>query len=1129
MKRSGLIALVLVAPLAAMAQYVVFTDNFNNGSTTNHTSVPGGTPFNSFTSYDVAATKAATTNVTITPGDFKIALNSSTSSGLLEVQALFSTAPITLVNAGDYINLTYTFRITNALPASSAYIAQGLFNSGGVPPVAGSLNNSGLAGNSGSPFATGNCAGWQGYFSRIFSNAASGAFTRPIQNAGGTTSANQDLVGNGVTGGFNNPAPATVDTTETASPTLTPGAYYTISYTIAMTDPTGPTLTISNFLYSGAGTGGSLLFSQTNVATGTNYLTNSFDGMAFGRREGGSVLITMDITNITISENILGLPGQPFDVTGGGIGCPGATFPVGLDGSVTTNDYYLYTNGVWTGILQTGTGSALVFPAQTVVAVPLTNTVIASNTMSAFTGQMIGSAIVAPNAPPSITNQPIPVIVANGSIGVFSVGATGGGLTYQWFKNGSPLSNGGNIMGATNSTLAISPVGAGDAANYFCGITSGCNVSLDSTTNSLTIAGAASITWQGNNNSNWDLSTTANFINSSSTAVVFHNGDNVTLDDSSTTQNINVNGNFIAPGTMTENAFDTYIISGSGVIQGPGSLTMNGGGTLSINNSNAWTGGTIVKGGILILSNLFSVGTGNITLSGGTLDIPFKVGSAVGTSNNINVTGDSTLKYDQNGTFACVLNGQLTGSSSATLTVFAADSADATARVRLYGYFTNNANIVLQASASLDGSDIEFAPYNDTNGSQVYNGVISGGGGHIVPRGTGSVILNGANTFNDTTGTTNPTSVSLLNSSGNVGIGADSVQSSPPTIDSSPVGVGYLAVNTGSEGGSCSFFASGGAHTIANQFIYTSASNTVTVTFGGTNNLTFAGEFDLANPNNGANSTSPTDSNGTNRTLNVTNTAATTFSGFISDNGNTSGFTKNGNGALYLNGTNIYTGPTTNNAGLLAGTGYIGGPVIIGTNGTIGGGSAASIGTLTLSNNLTLNGNVSVRVNKSLSPGQSNDVISVMGSLANTGTGTVTVNNLGPSLAVGDRFQIFNQLVTGGGSLTITGSGVTWNNNLGSDGSISVQSTGPSGPTTNATITKVSLSGTNILIHGTNNNIPNTSFHFDVFTSTNVALPLSSWTPVATGLPFNPDGTFDYTNPIVPGTPRQFIDVKAVP
>ena len=985
----------------------------------------------------------------------------------------------------------------------------------------------------GSPFASGNCANWQGYFSRVFSTTNI-LLTRSIQQSGATISANQDLVGNGVTGGFSNQPPVTLGQAVTPTVTISDAAYYTISYTILLTDTNTPTLAFTNILYSGAGTNGTVLSTASATATGTNYLTNSFDGLSFGRRDtaGTATLVTMVITNVTVTANISTFPGQPFDVTGGGIGCiNSSSFQVGLDGSVANNDYYLYTNGVWTGVFQHGTGSALSLLTENVVAVPLTNTVTASNIVSGATGQMLGSALVGPENPPSITNQPSSTIVANGSIAVFSVGASGGGLTYQWYKNSlaNPLSDGGNITGSTSSTLVISPAGSGDAASYFVVVTSGCNATAQSSPASLTIGAAANITWQGNNpNSNWDMSTTANFLNGS--PVVFHNGDNVTFGGSPATFTVNVTGNFIAPGSMTDNAGSAYTFNGPGVIQGPGNLVLNGGSSLIINNSNAYTGGTTVTSGTLVLSNgsFFPVGTGPITLAGGTLDIPIKGSSAVGLSNNINISASSTLQFEQTATFACVLNGAITGNPGAVWTVNAAEqTGTATARLRMYGAFTNNADVILLSGGQ---AEIEFAPYlpatNNVNGGaqyQVFNGVISGSGGHIVPRGAGTVILNNAaNTFNDTVGTTPVGGVSLLMSSGNVGIGANSVQSSPPTIDSSPVGVGLVAINVGTEGGDCSFQASGGSHTIANQVIYTSATNTVTIVFGGTNNLTFSGEFDLANPqptSTPPNPAIPYDVSGTNRTLDVTNRAATTLSGVISDNGNTSGLTKNGTGSLYLNGTNIYTGPTTNNSGLLAGSGSIAGPVIIGTNGSsasIGGGSAASIGTLTVSNSLTLNANVSIRVNKSLSPSQSNDVISVTGSIVNSGTGTVTVNNLGPALAVGDTFQIFNKGVSGGNSLTVTGGSVTWNNNLQGSGTISVASISPTGPTTNATITKVLLSGTNVVVVGTNNNVPNTSFRYAVVTSTNIATPLSNWSAVVTN-PFNSDGTFDYTNPIVPG------------
>src|SRR6201999_4234210 len=113
----------------------------------------------------------------------------------------------------------------------------------------------------------------------------------------------------------------------------------------------------------------------------------------------------------------------------------------------------------------------------------------------------------------------------------------------------------------------------------------------------------------------------------------------------------------------------------------------------------------------------------------------------------------------------------------------------------------------------------------------------------------------------------------------------------------------------------------------------------------------------------------------------------------------------------------------------LSGSGSFAGPVMVQTNAGIGGGPAASIGTLTINNSLTLNGNISVRVNKSLSPGQSNDLVSVSGAASGNGLGTVIVTNLGPSLVVGDKFTLFNKAVPGAGSMNVTGGGMNWANN----------------------------------------------------------------------------------------------------
>ncbi len=308
---STILSVLALTSSPVLAQTAVFTDNFGNGSTLNGTSTPGGTPAASSTSYDIASSKAATTVPSIAAGDLKVGLNAATTSGFVEAQAVFASTPVSLATIGDYINLTYSFTDTGGgllAGGTASYIFNGLFNSGGSTPVAGGLNNSGLSATAGSPFATGNAANWQGYVSRISNGGTSQAYTRGLQNGVGTSSANQDLIGNNFGGGaFNNPAGTTFGGSETAAAALTSGSQYTLSYTIALT--AAGTLTVTNNLFSGVGIGGAMVFSQTNSVTGANVLTTSFDGLAIGvRNSGTSFNPIMDISQINVSSLIQTVP-----------------------------------------------------------------------------------------------------------------------------------------------------------------------------------------------------------------------------------------------------------------------------------------------------------------------------------------------------------------------------------------------------------------------------------------------------------------------------------------------------------------------------------------------------------------------------------------------------------------------------------------------------------------------------------------------------------------------------------------------------------------------------------------------------------------------------------------------------
>jgi len=270
----------------------------------------------------------------------------------------------------------------------------------------------------------------------------------------------------------------------------------------------------------------------------------------------------------------------------------------------------------------------------------------------------------------------------------------------------------------------------------------------------------------------------------------------------------------------------------------------------------------------------------------------------------------------------------------------------------------------------------------------------------------------------------------------------------------------------------------------------------------------------------------------TNLLINLVSNSTLTWGGVIS--GVSGGLAKGTNpaSALVLNGANTYGGNTTIQGGFLTlgASGSIANSAVIdvwaggvfdvstnlsafvlGSTQTLKGNGAvvgnitangaiapgASIGSLLFSNNLTVS-KLLIEVDKSVSP--SNDVIKVIGTLS-AGSGTLTVNNLGPTLAMGDTFYLFTddvgntKAVSGGGALTVTGGGATWTNQLAANGSIkvlTVSATPLPVPATNLTLAVV---GPNSVGLGGNGD-PNAAY--DIYAYTNVATPMSSWWKIGT-------------------------------
>jgi hypothetical protein len=73
--------------------------------------------------------------------------------------------------------------------------------------------------------------------------------------------------------------------------------------------------------------------------------------------------------------------------------------------------------------------------------------------------------------PPTIYSQPQSASVPAGSDANFALGANGQPLYYQWFKNGNALLNGGNVSGATSSSLWLANVSVNDPGYYLVVVT----------------------------------------------------------------------------------------------------------------------------------------------------------------------------------------------------------------------------------------------------------------------------------------------------------------------------------------------------------------------------------------------------------------------------------------------------------------------------------------------------------------------------------------------------------------------------------------------------------------------------------------------------------------------------------
>ncbi|AZE72530.1 YapH protein [Pseudomonas synxantha] len=333
-------------------------------------------------------------------------------------------------------------------------------------------------------------------------------------------------------------------------------------------------------------------------------------------------------------------------------------------------------------------------------------------------------------------------------------------------------------------------------------------------------------------------------------------------------------------------------------ITGAGALDKLDTGTLVLNGTNGYTGGTLLNGGTLVVGGNSALGTGTLTAAAGTTldsNTAATLGNAITLNGNLNLAGSNAL----------TLNGVIGGAG---------------------GLIKNGA-----ASVTLGGSNTFLGPVALNAGGLVLAANTALGSGTLNAAGGTTLDANTALTVNN-----------AINLAGNLGIG----------------GTADLAL-AGAINGAGSLTKEGAANLTlagANAFLGGTSLNAGTLTLGsatalGLGDLTVGGAATLDN------NTALTVGNNAvlNAALTVAGSNDLILGGLLSGTGL---LVKDGAANLTLNGINTYQGGTSLNAGTLT----LGTAAALGTGALTVGGAATLGNTtpLVLANAVNLNANLNV-------------------------------------------------------------------------------------------------------------------------------------------------------------------------
>lgn len=653
----------------------------------------------------------------------------------------------------------------------------------------------------------------------------------------------------------------------------------------------------------------------------------------------------------------------------------------------------------------------------------------------------------------------------NNAITVNIAGTPQNGASYLLFTYTGTLSGGFNpVIAGTHFTATVDTSTPG--AVYL----------------NITSSTGADLRWDSATDTAWDTVATNWFNLTSSQPSVFLSGDTALLDDTAGVQTgITIaSGINVFPAVLTNSSTNNnFIISGAGRISGNASIVKNGPSTLVLATANNFTGPVDVQEGMLQTDTDTALGTtagGTTIQNGATLNLNGRnLGGEILTVSGAGVGGQGAIV--NNGTTQnqsvrqIVLTGDTTFGGTGLWAINngggAASLSTSGSPFNLTKVGANQVNLAQVATV-----DAALADINIQQGTLEFSGLTASMGD---PSRTNFVQAGATLSFAN--GTVSWNKYFVLNGNGttstvNNGTGANEDLVGPVELHGNCVfNVGGTMLTISSViAGDGGLIKNGAAPLVLNEA------------------NTYTGDTRI---NTGA------------LRLNGTGSIATSLNVTIV-----------GGGTLTATGR-VDSTFTLASSQTLKGNGVINGHLVESAGSTIAPGLDA-IGSLTASNTIVLAGTTSMELDAANS---TNDVLRCNASI--TYGGTLNLVNLGGTLPAGASFKLFNASSYLGSFSSITpttpGPGQTWNTSaLATSGTISV--VGPNQPR----FTGVTTVGSNLVMSGTNG-APLSTYY--VLSATNVALPLASWSRIATNT-FNGSGNFNFTNAIIPSVPQRYFLIQ---